>query len=85
IAISADAMTSYNEDKVAMEVVSKKAEQQIRVQMTSTEDGMYKAVVTTIVEENGAIVSEDVKEFTGATEEEVKAAVEAHNQSIKIE
>ena len=84
IAMSADKMMAYNEDKVVTEVVEKKAEQQIRVEMNTTEDGAYTAIVTSTVEENGKI-SETVKEFTAATKEEIKAQVEAYNSAISIE
>ena len=84
IAISADAMMAYNEDKIATEVVEKQMEQQIRVEMSNTEDGAFKAVVTSSATVNGEM-TETVKEFTGATKEEVKAQVEAYNSSITIE
>ncbi len=84
IAISADSMMAYNEDKVATELVEKQMEQQIRVEMSNTEDGAFKAIVTSSVDDNG-VMTETVKEFTGATKEEVKAQVEAYNSAITIE
>jgi K(+)-stimulated pyrophosphate-energized sodium pump len=85
IAISADAMMAYNEEKVATEMVQKQVEQQVKVEMSNVEDGSFKAVVTTTTESNGEVLTEEVKEFTGATKEEVKAQVEAYNRSIDIE
>ncbi|GMN05897.1 sodium-translocating pyrophosphatase [Croceitalea sp. MTPC5] len=84
IAISADKMMAYNDEKVATEVVEKQMEQQIRVEMSNMEDGSFKAIVTSTATVNGE-VTETVKEFTGATKEEVKAQVEAYNSSITIE
>ncbi len=83
IAISADKMMAYNEERVATEVVEQQ-EQQIRVEMSNTEDGTFKAIVTTTTEINGE-VSEVVEEFTGTTKEEVNAKVEAYNKNISME
>jgi len=85
IAISADSMMAYNQEKVATEVVEKQMEQQIRVEMSNMEDGTFKAIVTSTATSNGEVETETVKEFTGATKEEVKAQVEAYNSSITIE
>ena len=77
-------MCIRDRDKVVTEVVEKKAEQQIRVEMNTTEDGAYTAIVTSTVEENGKI-SETVKEFTAASKEGIKAQVEVYNSAISIE
>lgn len=63
---------------------SKQVEKQVRVEMSNTADGMFKAIVTTSSEVDGE-KTEEVKEFTGATKEEVKEAVEKYNSSISIE
>ncbi len=63
---------------------SKEVEKQIRVEMSNTEDGSFKAVVTTSTEVAGEI-TEQVKEFVGATKEEVTAKVEAYKKEIDIE
>ena len=63
---------------------TKQVEKKIRVEMSNTEDGAYKAIVTTTSEVNGE-ASEEVREFTGATKEEVKKLVEEYNGSIDIE
>ncbi|KQC29888.1 sodium-translocating pyrophosphatase [Flagellimonas eckloniae] len=84
IAISADKMMAYNETKIATEVVERQMEKQIRVEMSNTADGLFKAVVTSTNEVAGE-VKEEIKEFTGATKEEVKAQVEKYSSSIKIE
>ena len=83
IAISADKMMAYNEERVPTEVVEQQ-EQQIRVEMSNTDDGRFKAIVTTTTEINGE-VSEEVKEFTGTTKEEVNAKVAAYNENISME
>ena len=84
IAMNADTMMAYNEEKVATEMVQKQVEQKIKVEMNTMEDGSFKAVVTTTSEVNGE-VSEEVKEFIGATKEEVKAQVEAYTNKMSIE
>jgi len=63
---------------------TKQIEKQVRVEMSNTADGLFKAVVTTTAEVDGKETKE-VKEFMGATKEEVKAKVEAYNKSISIE
>ena len=83
IAISADKMMAYNEERIPTEVVEQQ-EQQIRVEMSNTEDGTFKAIVTTTTEINGE-VREEVKEFAGTTKEEVNAKVAAYNKNISME
>ncbi len=85
IAMNADTMMAYNKEKVATEMVQKQVEQKIKVEMSNLEDGSFKAIVTMTSEANGEVLTEEVKEFTGATKEEVKAQVEAYNKSIAIE
>ena len=63
---------------------TKQVEKQVRVEMSNTADGSFKAVVTSVSVVDGEKV-EEVKEFTGTTKEEVKAAVEKYNSSISIE
>jgi len=65
--------------------VEKKTEQQVRVEMSTVEDGTFKAVVTTTSEVNGEVQNEDIKEFTGSTEEEVKAKVEAYTKAVNMD
>ena len=75
IALSSDAMTAYNTQKAATEMVAKEIQKEVRVEMKKNEDGTVKATVTTTTTENGKeIVNEEV--FAG-TEEEVLAKVEA--------
>ena len=87
---SADEVSMLKEDGTKISITTegmketKEVEKQIRVEMSNTEDGAYKAVVTTTSEIEGK-VTEEMKEFTGATKEEVKAQVEAYNKSISIE
>ncbi|MEO0570771.1 MAG: sodium-translocating pyrophosphatase [Bacteroidota bacterium] len=63
---------------------TKEVEKQLRVEMSNTEDGAFKAVVTTTSEAGGETATL-VKEFTGATKAEVEAQVEAYKKEIKIE
>lgn len=63
---------------------TKQVEKKVRVEMSNAEDGTFKAIVTTTSSEDGE-EKEEVREFTGATKEEVKAAVEKYNSSINIE
>lgn len=59
-------------------------EKKIKVEMSNTADGLFKAVVTSTYEKSGE-TKKEVKEFTGATKEEVKALVEKYSGSVKIE
>ncbi|MBU3821926.1 sodium-translocating pyrophosphatase [Flavobacteriaceae bacterium XHP0103] len=75
IAVSSEDMAAYILDETPQkEMVSK----EVKVDMTENEDGTFKAVVTTIVTENG-VKSVSYENFTG-TEEMVKAEVEALKQ-----
>jgi len=76
IALSSDAVSSYNEQKAATEMVAEAVQKEVRVEMKKNDDGTVNATVTTTTTENG---EESVKEevFSG-TEEEVRAKVEAY-------
>jgi len=86
----ADEVSMLKEDGTKISITTegmketKQVEKQIRVEMSNTEDGAFKAVVTSTSEIGGEVM-EEVKEFTGATKEEVKAQVEAYNKEITIE
>ena len=86
----ADEVSMLKEDGTKISITtdgmkaSQEVEKQIRVEMSNTEDGGFKATVTTSAEVNGE-KTEEVKEFFGATKEEVKSQVEAYNKAIKIE
>ena len=76
IALSSDAITAYNTEKAATEMVAKEVQKEVRVEMKKNDDGTVNATVTTTTTENGKeIVNEEV--FAG-TEEEVMAKVEAY-------
>ena len=76
IALSSDAITVYNTEKAATEMVAKEVQKEVRVEMKKNDDGTVNATVTTTTTENGKeIVNEEV--FAG-TEEEVMAKVEAY-------
>ena len=76
IALSSDAITAYNTEKAATEMVAKEVQKEVRVEMKKNYDGTVNATVTTTTTENGKeIVNEEV--FAG-TEEEVMAKVEAY-------
>ncbi|WP_190811227.1 sodium-translocating pyrophosphatase [Flagellimonas sp. S3867] len=80
IAISADKMMAYNETNVATEVVERQMEQHINVEMSNTEDGAFKAIVITTSEVDGNI-TEEAKEFTAATKEEVEKLVNEYKEA----
>lgn len=80
IAISADKMMAYNETNVATEVVERQMEQHINVEMSNTEDGAFKAIVMTTSEVDGEI-TEEAKEFTAATKEEVEKLVNEYKEA----
>ncbi|WP_298794312.1 sodium-translocating pyrophosphatase [uncultured Allomuricauda sp.] len=80
IAISADKMMAYNETNVATEVVERQMEQHINVEMSNTEDGAFKAVVMTTSEVDGEI-TEEAKEFTATTKEEVEKLVNEYKET----
>ena len=86
----ADEVSMLKEDGTKISITTegmketKEVEKQVRVEMSNTEDGAFKAVVTTTSDIDGE-VTEEVKEFTGTTKEEVKAQVEAYTKEIGIE
>ena len=86
----ADEVSMLKEDGTKVSITTegmketKAVEKQVRIEMSNTEEGAFKAVVTTKSEVGGK-VTEEVKEFTGATKEEVKSQVEAYKKEIKIE
>nr|WP_299488353.1 sodium-translocating pyrophosphatase [uncultured Allomuricauda sp.] len=80
IAISADKMMAYNETKIATEVVERQMEKHINVEMSNTEDGAFKAIVMTTSEVDGEI-TEEAKEFTAATKEEVEKLVNEYKEA----
>ncbi len=86
----ADEVSMLKEDGTKISITTegmketKEVEKQVRMEMSNTEDGTFKAVVTTTSEVDGE-VTEEIKEFTGATKEEVKAQVEAYKKEMKIE
>ncbi|WP_282056773.1 sodium-translocating pyrophosphatase [Maribacter luteus] len=76
IAISADTLTAYNEQKAVTEIVAQEVQKEVRVEMKKNDDGTVNATVTTAETLNGEkTVSKEV--FTGS-EEDVKAKIEAY-------
>ncbi len=76
IAISADTLTAYNEQKAVTEIVAQEVQKEVRVEMNKNDDGTANATVTTAETLNGEkTVSKEV--FTG-NEEDVKAKIEAY-------
>ncbi len=63
---------------------TKQVEKQVRVEMSNTADGAFKAIVTTTESVDGEPV-EAVKEFVGETKEAVKAKVDAYISAKSIE
>ncbi|GGD45639.1 sodium-translocating pyrophosphatase [Muriicola marianensis] len=77
IALSADEVTAYNEEKMAGAPVEQSMQKEVKVNMEKKEDGTVTATVVTTTTENGEeTVQEQV--FSG-TMEEVKAKIEALN------
>jgi K(+)-stimulated pyrophosphate-energized sodium pump len=78
IALSSDAISTYNTEKAATEMVAETMKKEVRVKMDKNEDGTVIATVTTTTTQDGEeIVDEQV--FTG-TMEEVEAKIEALNK-----
>lgn len=76
IAISADTLTAYNEQKAVTETVAQEVQKEVRVEMERNNEGAVNATVITTETLNGEkTVSKEV--FTGS-EEEVKAKIEAY-------
>ncbi|UII80769.1 sodium-translocating pyrophosphatase [Flagellimonas sp. CMM7] len=57
-------------------------EKQVRVEMSNTAEGLYRAVVTSTYEVAGE-AKEEIKEFTGATKEEVQKLVDTYKAASK--
>ncbi|NER09401.1 K(+)-stimulated pyrophosphate-energized sodium pump [Muriicola jejuensis] len=77
IALSADEVTAYNQDKMSGAAVEQSMQKEVKVQMEKNEDGTVTATVVTTTTENGEKVA-DKQVFTG-TMEEVKSKIEALN------
>ena len=73
IAITTDGIAAYTEEKDATELVAQNISKEVKVEMIKGEDEVFKAVVTTVVNENGE-ESTSYETFEG-TESEVKEAV----------
>lgn len=59
---------------------TKAVEKQIRVEVSNTEDGMYKAIVTSSSNINGEVV-EETEEFTAATKEELEQKIQEYKSA----
>ncbi|MEM8999668.1 MAG: sodium-translocating pyrophosphatase [Bacteroidota bacterium] len=87
---SADEMGMLSENGAKISITTdgmkttQQVEKQIRVAISNTPDGAFKAMVTTTFESNGKKTTE-VKEFMGATKEEVNAKVATYKKGIGIE
>ena len=75
IAITAEGLAAYTEEKEATELVAQNISKEVKVEMNEIEDGTFKAVVTTVINKNGE-ESTTYETFKG-TEAEVKANVKA--------
>ncbi len=73
IALTSEGVAAYVEEKEATELVAQNISKEIKVEMNEVEEGVFKAVVTTVVNENGE-KSTNYETFEG-TETEVKQAV----------
>jgi K(+)-stimulated pyrophosphate-energized sodium pump len=78
IALSSDAMSSYNMEKAGSEMVEQTMQKEVKVDMVKNDDGTVTATVTTTMTENGEEMMEE-KVFSG-TIEEVEAKIDAMNQ-----
>ncbi|TAI46936.1 sodium-translocating pyrophosphatase [Flagellimonas allohymeniacidonis] len=63
---------------------TKPVEKQVKVEISNTADGAYKAVVTSTSEIEGELTKE-VEEFTASSKEEIEKLVEAYKSSKAIE
>ncbi|WP_318344085.1 sodium-translocating pyrophosphatase [Flagellimonas baculiformis] len=85
---SADGVSMTKEDGTTITISedgmkeSRTIEKQIRIEMSNTAEGAYKAVVTSSTEVDGE-VKEETKEFVADTKEEVEKLVEAYKNSAK--
>ncbi|MFD1162585.1 sodium-translocating pyrophosphatase [Hwangdonia seohaensis] len=73
IAITSDGVAAYTEEKEATELVAQNISKEIKVEMNEVETGVFKAVVTTVINKNGEKTT-NYETFEG-TEAEVKQAV----------
>ncbi len=78
IALSSDAISSYNMEKAGSEMVEQAIQKKVRVEMVKNDDGTVTATVTTTMTENGEEMMEE-QVFSG-TMEEVEAKIDAMNQ-----
>ncbi|SDQ28489.1 sodium-translocating pyrophosphatase [Flagellimonas zhangzhouensis] len=82
----ADELSITKEDGTVITVTdhgmmeTKAVEKQIRVEVSNTEDGAFKAVVTTSTEMNGELV-EETEEFTAATKEELEKKIQEYKSA----
>nr|WP_299385013.1 sodium-translocating pyrophosphatase [Allomuricauda sp.] len=85
----ADEVSMLKEDGTTISITTEgmketvPVEKQIRVEMSNTANGEYKAIVTSSFEVAGE-AKEEAKEFVGATKEEVQKLVEAYKKSAKL-
>jgi len=77
IALSSDAVSSYNMEKMGMENVEQSMQKEVKVSMEKNEDGTVTAKVVTTTTKDGE-ENVDEKSFSG-TMEEVEAQIEAMN------
>ncbi|WP_297761005.1 sodium-translocating pyrophosphatase [uncultured Muriicola sp.] len=78
IALSSDAISSYNMEKAGSEMVEQSMQKEVKVEMVKNDDGTVTATVTTTVTENGEEMMEE-KVFSG-TMEVLEEKIEAMNQ-----
>ncbi|MBT8286281.1 MAG: sodium-translocating pyrophosphatase [Flavobacteriaceae bacterium] len=77
IALSSDAVSSYNMDKMGVDKIEQSMQKEVKVSMEENEDGTVTAKVVTTTTKNGE-ENVDEKTFSG-TVEEVEAQIEAMN------
>lgn len=73
IAMTADGVAAYTDEKQGTELVTQNVSKEIKVEMNEVAEGVFKAVVTTVIEDNGEKYTNYVT-FEG-TELEVEKAV----------
>lgn len=82
----ADEVGMLNEEATTITVTeegmkaAKTMEKQIRVEVSNTEDGTYKAIVTSSTNINGEVV-EETEEFTAATKEELEKKIQEYKSA----
>ncbi|NAY92317.1 sodium-translocating pyrophosphatase [Muricauda sp. JGD-17] len=87
---AADEVSLMKEDGTKISITTdgmketKEMIKEFKVEMSNTAEGAYKAVVTSTAEVGGEVV-EQVKEFTGATKEEVEKLVETYKNAMAKE